>query len=87
MNAMGVEIRLELVELALQVHGIAEEYAIEVFAPEGSDQSFNERMRHPGVRNRLDPIDLEHAYVGEPNGENETADRDRGSGVSVAAGL
>ena len=71
MNAMGVEIDLELVELAFQVHGIPEEHAIDVFAPEGSDQPFNEWVRHWGVRNRLNLIDLEHPQVCESPVEAE----------------
>lgn len=45
MDAMAVEIGLELVELSLQIHGIPEEHAIEVFTAKGSDQPFNERVR------------------------------------------
>ena len=66
MNTVGVEIDLELGEFALQVQPIPEEYAIEVFAAEGSDQPFDERVRHWDVRNRLYLVDLDHAQVGEP---------------------
>ncbi len=69
MNAMGVEIGLELGKLAL--HGIPEEHAIEVFAAEGSNQPFNEWVRHRCVWNRFDFIDLEHMQVCEPAMEAE----------------
>ena len=71
MNAVGVEMDLELGSLALQVHGIPEEHSIEVFAAEGSNQPFNEWVRHRRVRNRYDFIDLEHTQVCEPAIEAE----------------
>ncbi len=71
MNAMGVEIGLELGKLALQVHGISEEHAIEVFVAESSNQPFNEWVLHRRVRNRFDLIDLEHTQFFEPEMEAE----------------
>ena len=66
MNAMRVVIVPEFVQLARQVDGVPEEYAIEILAPDRSDQPFDERMRDRSVRNRLDLLDLEDAQVGEP---------------------
>ena len=66
MNAMRVVVIPEFVQLPRQVHGVPEEYAIEVLAPDRADQPFDERMRNRSVRNRLDLLDLEDAQVGEP---------------------
>lgn len=49
----------EFGQLARQVSGIPEKYPIEVFAPNRSDQPFNERMRNWRVGNRLDLRDLQ----------------------------
>ena len=65
-DAMRVVIIREFAQLPRQVHGVPEEYAIEVLAPDRSDQPFDERMRDRSVRNRLDLLDLEDAQVGEP---------------------
>jgi hypothetical protein len=52
-NAMGVVIVLVFVQLARQVHGIPEEYAVKILTPHRSDQPFDERMRDWSVPNRL----------------------------------
>ena len=59
MNAMGVVIVPEFTQLAGQVHAVPEEHAVEVLAPDRSDQPFDERMGDRSVRNRLDFLNLE----------------------------
>jgi hypothetical protein len=56
----------ECVQLSPQVDRVPEEHVIEIFAADGADQPFNERMRDRGVRNLLDLRDLEDAQIGEP---------------------
>ena len=63
---MRVVIVREFAQLARQVHGVPEEYPIEILTPDRSDQPFDERMRDRSVWNRLDFLDLEDAQVGEP---------------------
>lgn len=63
---MRVVIIREGVQLSRQVDRVPEEHVIEIFAADGADQPFNERVRDRGVRNRLDLLDLADAQVGEP---------------------
>ena len=71
MNTNAIVIVLEVFELALKVVRIPEERVVEVFAPNSPDQSFNEGMRHRGVRHGFDFLDLEDPKVGEPPVESE----------------
>ena len=66
MHAVRVVIIRESVQLSRQVDRVPEEHVIEIFATDGADQPFNKRMRHWGVRNRLDLLDPQDAQVGEP---------------------
>ncbi len=66
MNAMGVVVLSERSQLTRQVDRVPEEHAIEILAPDRSDQSFDERMRGRSIRNRLDLVDLKDPQVGEP---------------------
>ena len=87
MNAIGVEIDLELGEHALQVHNVLEEHVVEVFASEGSDHPFNKWVGHRDVRNRLDLIACSLSTIsrGVPAGAtspyHELARKDRKSVV------
>jgi hypothetical protein len=65
-NTNAIVIVLEVFELALKVARIPEERVVEVFAPNSPDQSFNEGMRHRGMRHGFDFLDLEGPKVGEP---------------------
>ncbi len=53
---MRVVIIRECAQLSRQVDRVPEEQVIEIFAADGADQPFNERMRNRGVRNRLDLV-------------------------------
>ncbi len=50
MGAMMVVIDLEICELSLQVDRIPEEDMVKVFTANGTDESFNERMRAGRIR-------------------------------------
>jgi hypothetical protein len=54
-------------QLSHQVDSIPKEHPIEIFAANGADQPFDERMRSWDVRNRLNLLDLDYAQVGEPS--------------------
>ena len=66
MNAIGVVIISELSQFPRQVARVPEKHAVQVLAPDRSDQALYEGMRDRCVRNRLDLVDLEHTQVGEP---------------------
>ena len=66
MHAVRVVIIPEFAQLARQVEGIPEEYAIEILTADRADEPFDERMRKRDVRNRLDFPDLEYPQVGQP---------------------
>lgn len=70
-NTIAIVIALEACELPMKVERIPEEQVVEIFAPNGPDQSFNEGMRHRGVRHGFDFLDLEDPKVGEPAVESE----------------
>jgi len=57
--------------LSIEVGRIPEECSVEVFAPNGPDQSLDEGMRHRGVRDGLDFLDLEESEVREPSVDAE----------------
>ena len=63
---MDIVIISEFVQFPRQVGRVPEEHAIKILAPNRPDQSFNERMRHRDVRDRLDLLDIAHAQVGKP---------------------
>ena len=52
MHASAVIIGAEFSELPMQIDRIPEERAIEEFAPDRPDRSFDERVRHRGIRCR-----------------------------------
>ena len=51
MDAIRVVIVREFAQLARQIRGVPEEYAIEILAPDRPNQAFDERMRDWSVRN------------------------------------
>lgn len=67
MHAVLVVIVHELGELPLEVRGAPKQNLVEIFAPDRSDQSFDEGMRDRGVRNRLDFFDTQYPQVGLPS--------------------
>ena len=58
---MRVVIIGECLQLPRQVDRVPEEHVIEIFAADGADQAFNERMRNRRAWNRLDLLDREDA--------------------------
>src|SRR5207244_11253326 len=63
---MRVVIISEFSQLPHEVGAVPEKYLIQILAPNGADQPFDERMRNRHIRKRLDLLDLEDAEVGEP---------------------
>jgi hypothetical protein len=59
-DANAVVIGSEVFELSVKINRIPEECAVEVFAPNGPDQSLNEGMGDRGVGYRFDLLDLEN---------------------------
>jgi hypothetical protein len=57
---------LEFVELRLQIRGRPEQDAVQIFAPNGANQPFNEGMGERRVRHRLDLPDVEDAQIRLP---------------------
>src|SRR5437867_3620136 len=70
-DPMRVVIISELAQFSCQIHGVPEEYPIEVFTPDRSNKPFDEGMRDRSVRNGLDFLDLEDAKSGEPAVESK----------------
>src|SRR5712691_110681 len=68
---MRVVIIPEFIQLLREVDRVPEEHAVEIFAANGADQPFDERMRNRNVGNRLDLLGLEYTEVGEPTVETE----------------
>src|SRR5438045_1276133 len=66
MRAMLVVVLLELDEFPLEISCCPEQYAIQIFAPYGSNQPFDDRMRARHVRHRLDFPDVEDPQVRLP---------------------
>ena len=71
MTTVTVVVSLEFAQLPRQIDCIPEKHAIKMLAPNGADQSFNERMRNRDVRNRLDLSNFDHAQVGQPTVETK----------------
>ncbi len=61
-----IVIILEIRQLLMKINGIPEERAIEVFAPDRPDQSFDEWMGHRDIRHGFDFLDLEDPQIREP---------------------
>jgi len=59
MCAMLVGVLLELDELPLEISRGPEQEAIQVFAPHGSNQPFDDRMGARHVRHRLDCLNVQ----------------------------
>ena len=65
-TASPIVIILEICQLLMKINGIPEERAIEVFAPDRPDQSFDEWMGHRDIRHGFDFLDLEDLQISEP---------------------
>src|SRR5713101_6447760 len=65
-RAMTVIVPLEIKELHLEISGRPEEGAVETFAPNRSDQAFDEWMRERHVRHRLDRFHVEDSQIRLP---------------------
>ena len=66
MTPIFVVISFELRELAIEIRCRPEKQLIQALTAKGSDQPFDERMRHGNERHRLDFLDLKDAEVGLP---------------------
>ena len=66
MGAMMVVIDSEICELSLQVDRIPEEEMVKVFTTNGSDESFNERMRDRCIRYGLNFVYTKNPQVRLP---------------------
>ena len=71
MHPSGIVVMLEFAQFAHQICSTPEERAVEVLAPDRTDQTFDKGMRNRRLPNRLDLLDLEDALVGEPAVEAE----------------
>jgi len=65
-TAMSVVVDLVTVELPLQIALVPKQSLIEVFAPDGPDQSLDESVRPRCPGNRLDLINLKDPKVRQP---------------------
>ena len=63
MHTPLVVVGSESIQLSLQVETVPEEGLVEIFSPESSDESLDERMRARHERNRLDFLDVENAQI------------------------
>ena len=61
----------EGLELPAEIGGIPEQGLIEEFSSNGSDRSFNERVRQGHIRHRFDLPDVEYSQVGLPTVRSE----------------
>ena len=66
MGALLIKIDSKLVELALQVDGVPEEYLVEILSPNRANEALNERMRQRHIWNGFDLVDVEDTQVGLP---------------------
>ena len=64
--AISVVVNLVTVELPLQIALVPKQSLIEIFAPDGPDQSLDERMRTGCAGNRFDLINLKDPKVRPP---------------------
>ena len=71
MTTVTVVVSLEFAQLPRQIDCIPEKHAVKMLAPNGADQSFNERMRNGNVGNRLDLSNFDHAQVGQTTVETK----------------
>ena len=61
MNAIGIVVIPEVIELSREVNRVPEERAIKILSPNRPNQSFDERVRNRRVRNRLNFLDFQYA--------------------------
>ena len=71
MRSMAIIVMFEIEQLRLQVCRRPEQGAVQAFSPNGSDQSFHERMRQGRVRHGFDFFHFEHPQIGLPLVEPE----------------
>ena len=64
--AMSVVVNLVAIELPFQIALVPKESLIEIFAPDGPDQSLDESVRTRCPGNRLDLINLKDPKVRQP---------------------
>jgi len=61
----------ERVEFSVKVDRIPEKGMVQAFAPDGSDQSFHERVGHWDTGHRFDFLDLQNSQVCAPSVKSE----------------
>jgi hypothetical protein len=65
-RSVAIVIVLEIAKLRLQIRRAPKQDLVQVFAPDGTDQSLYERMRKRNVGNRFDFRNAEHSKIGLP---------------------
>ena len=63
---MAVEIRAEIEQLVFEISGRPEQHAVQVFASDGANESFDEWMGQGNVGHRLNFGDLQYPEIGLP---------------------
>ena len=56
----------ESIQLPMEVEAVPEEGLVEIFAPKGSDQPLDERMRARHEREGLEFVDVENSHIRPP---------------------
>ena len=66
MSSTVVVVAFEIIEFSSQVARIPKRGLIQVFAPYGADNPFDERAGYGGIGNRLDFSNIQYSQVGLP---------------------
>ena len=66
MNTLGIVIRSEAIQCALQIGGVPKQNVIQEFAADRADQPLDEWMRERHIGNRFDLFDIEDTKVRLP---------------------
>ena len=66
MHAKRIVVIAECVQLPRRVDGVPDEHTVEIFAANGADEPFDERMRNGDAGNRLNLVYFEYTKVRKP---------------------
>ena len=66
MRALAVVVVIEFVKFPCQVERISKWHVVKVFAPDGANNPFDERVGHWGGRNRFDLLHFQYSQVSLP---------------------
>ena len=66
MNALGIVLAGESIQLAMKIEAVPEENLVEILAPKGSDEPLDERMRARYEGDRLEFLDVENSQIRSP---------------------